>query len=124
MTIFGGGTGKCVTRLNRDAIIFNKRLNSAAHELRTTLNITLVFFDIFTPLYKLSSRPENQGFGEARKSCCVTGQGPTPFSCDVDLWACLNVTKYVFWDGVHPTQAANQILAADLIAAGLPLISN
>jgi phospholipase/lecithinase/hemolysin len=35
---------------------------------------------------------------------------------------CPNATEYVFWDSVHPSQAANQVLADALILQGISLI--
>jgi len=35
---------------------------------------------------------------------------------------CPNASKYVFWDGLHPTEATNKYMAAELIADAMPLI--
>lgn len=39
------------------------------------------------------------------------------------LGTCSNATQFVFWDGFHPSEAANRVLAGDLLAQGLDLIS-
>lgn len=64
------------------------------------------------------------GFAEARRACCGTGLLETSILCNQkSIGTCANASEYVFWDGFHPSEAANQVLAGDLIAAGISLIS-
>lgn len=64
------------------------------------------------------------GFFEARKACCGTGLVETSILCNAESsGTCRNASEYVFWDGFHPTDAANKILSDDLLTAGLSLIS-
>ena len=63
------------------------------------------------------------GFFEARRACCGTGTVETSLLCNNgSIGTCSNATGYVFWDGFHPTEAANKVLAADLISQGFSLI--
>ncbi|XP_073286724.1 GDSL esterase/lipase At5g03810-like isoform X2 [Primulina huaijiensis] len=63
------------------------------------------------------------GFFESRKACCGTGVLETSFLCNVrSVGTCSNATEYVFWDGFHPTQAANEKLAQSLLEQGFDLI--
>jgi len=39
------------------------------------------------------------------------------------IGTCPNATSYVFWDAVHPSEAANQVLADSLITEGLILVT-
>lgn len=64
------------------------------------------------------------GFFEARRACCGTGTLETSLLCNArSLGTCSNATQYVFWDGFHPSEAANQVLAGNLLAQGVGLIS-
>ncbi|KAG5523501.1 hypothetical protein RHGRI_035341 [Rhododendron griersonianum] len=65
-----------------------------------------------------------QGFVEARRGCCGTGTvETTSLLCNPkSIGTCTNATQYVFWDAVHPSEAANQVLADALIVQGIDLI--
>lgn len=64
------------------------------------------------------------GFFEARKACCGTGLVETSILCNSkSAGTCANASEYVFWDGVHPSEAANKLLSDDLLAAGISLVS-
>lgn len=66
----------------------------------------------------------NVGFAEARRGCCGTGTvETTSLLCNQkSIGTCSNATQYVFWDSVHPSEAANQVLADALIVEGIQLI--
>ncbi|KAJ4833288.1 hypothetical protein Tsubulata_013221 [Turnera subulata] len=124
-TLFGYHESGCVSRLNTDAQQFNKKINAAASSLQKQLpGSTIVIFDIFKPLYDLVQSPSSQGFKEARRGCCGTGTvETTSLLCNPKSpGTCPNATQYVFWDSVHPSQAANQVLADALIVQGISLI--
>ncbi|GMH12650.1 hypothetical protein Nepgr_014491 [Nepenthes gracilis] len=125
ITLFGHGSNECVDRLNEDAVAFNNKLNATSQQLQQQLsNLTLVVFDIYQPLHDLATKPQDNGFAEARRACCGTGLGEISFLCnDESPGTCRNATEYVFWDGFHPSEAANKILSNDLLAAGISLIS-
>ncbi|KAG8380043.1 hypothetical protein BUALT_Bualt07G0152500 [Buddleja alternifolia] len=125
-TIFGFHESGCVSRINTDAQQFNKKINSAATQLGKQLpGLKVVVFDVFKPLYDLVADPKKNGFTEATKGCCGTGKvETTSLLCNPKSYGtCSNATQYVFWDSVHPSQAANQILADSLIIQGIALIS-
>ncbi|KAL2493174.1 GDSL esterase/lipase APG [Abeliophyllum distichum] len=124
-TLFGFHESGCVSRINTDAQGFNKKINSAATQLQKQLpDLKIAIFDIFKPLYDLVQNPSNHGFTEATRGCCGTGTvETTSFLCNPkSIGTCSNATQYVFWDSVHPSQAANQVLADSLIIQGISLI--
>ena len=64
------------------------------------------------------------GFTETRRGCCGTGKVETAILCNrLSLGTCTNATQYVFFDSVHPSQAANAILATGLLEAGIGLVT-
>ncbi|KAK1317153.1 GDSL esterase/lipase [Acorus calamus] len=125
ITLFGEGSNDCVKRLNNDATSFNKKLNSTSQNLKRSLSgLKLVVFDIYNPLYNLIKNPADSGFFEGRKACCGMGTIETSLLCNPHSpGTCANATGYVFWDSVHPSEAANNLLAGDLLAQGIDLIS-
>lgn len=124
ITLFGGGGG-CVERLNNDSLTFNKKLEAASDAVRKRHpDLKLVVFDIYTPLLDLVSNPTKAGFFEPRRACCGTGTIETSLLCNQGApGTCANATGYVFWDGFHPTDAANKVLADALLLQGLQLIA-
>ncbi|VVB13106.1 unnamed protein product [Arabis nemorensis] len=119
------GNNTCVERLNRDAVSFNTKLNNTSIYLTNKLpGLKLVVFDIYTPLLNMVMNPVENGFFEARRACCGTGTMETSFLCNArSVGTCSNATNYVFWDGFHPSEAANRVLARNLLVQGIPLIS-
>ncbi|XP_024198594.1 GDSL esterase/lipase At5g22810 isoform X1 [Rosa chinensis] len=124
ITIFGLGGNKCVAKLNGDAVSFNNKLNATSQYLQTKLpGLKLVVFDIYQPLYSLVMKPSENGFSEARRACCGSGLLETSILCNAkSTGTCANASEYVFWDGFHPSEAANKILADDLLSSGISLI--
>ncbi|KAK6911979.1 GDSL lipase/esterase [Dillenia turbinata] len=125
ITLFGFHEEGCVSRINNDAQGFNKKINSAASQLQKQLpDLKIAVFDIFKPLNDIIKSPSNFGFAEARRGCCGTGTvETTSFLCNQhSVGTCNNATQYVFWDSVHPSEAANQVLADSLILQGISLI--
>ncbi|KAK1312877.1 GDSL esterase/lipase APG [Acorus calamus] len=122
ITLFGEGSNSCVSRLNTDAQGFNKKLKAAAAQLSKELSgIKLVIFDIYAPFLDLVNHPSNYGFFEG---CCGMGIVETAVLCNPDSpGTCKNASGYVFWDSVHPTEAANQLLASTLVGQGINLIT-
>ncbi|KAF5466504.1 hypothetical protein F2P56_016422 [Juglans regia] len=125
ITLLGNHENGCVSRINSDAQGFNKKINSAAANLQKKYpGLTIVIFDIYTPFYDLLKSPSKHGFLEARRGCCGTGTvETTSLLCNPKSpGTCSNATQYVFWDSVHPSEAANQVLADALIVQGIALI--
>ncbi|KAL5131956.1 GDSL esterase/lipase [Glycine soja] len=125
ITLFGSDSNQCVVKLNNDAINFNKKLNTTSQSLQKSLSgLKLAILDIYQPLYDLVTKSSENGFFEARKACCGTGLLETSVLCNQkSIGTCANASEYVFWDGFHPSEAANKVLSDDLLAAGISLIS-
>ncbi|MBA0812268.1 hypothetical protein Gohar_026250 [Gossypium harknessii] len=124
-TLFGYHEKGCVSRFNTDAQQFNKKLNAAATNLQKQHpDLKIVVFDIYKALLDVVNTPSNYGFVEATRGCCGTGTvETTEFLCNPHtLGTCPNASQYVFWDSVHPSQAANQVLADTLIVQGIALL--
>ncbi|KAI3724036.1 hypothetical protein L2E82_35800 [Cichorium intybus] len=125
ITIFNWGSNTCMQRLNDDAMIFNNKLNETSQNMVVRFpDLKIVVFDIYKPLLAMVTTPGDRGFCESRKGCCGTGTLETSLLCNErSIGTCPNATGYVFWDGFHPSDTANQLLAQSLLAQGIPLIS-
>lgn len=124
ITVFGEDSNECVEKLNRVAVSFNNKLNQTSQSLQKSLSgLNLLVFDIYNPLLDLVNHPADNGFAEARKACCGTGLLETSILCNPkSVGTCANATEYVFWDGFHPSEAANKILSDALLLEGISLI--
>ncbi|KAK2643510.1 hypothetical protein Ddye_025273 [Dipteronia dyeriana] len=124
ITVFGIHSNECVDKLNDNAVSFNNKLNATSQNLQKKLSgLNLVVLDIYQPLHDLVTKPSDNGFVEARRACCGTGLLETSILCNKkSIGTCANASQYVFWDGFHPSEAANQILANDLLISGFSLI--
>ncbi|KAG6788998.1 hypothetical protein POTOM_005078 [Populus tomentosa] len=122
---FGYRGNDCVSWVNTFARQFNKNLNLAADNLRKQLpGLKIVVFDIYKPLEDLVKSPLTYGFVEARRGCCQTRTaGKISVLCNPRLpGTCSNATQFVFWDSVHPSQAANRVIADAILIQGVSLL--
>ena len=62
----------------------------------------------------------NAGFEITRKGCCGTGFFEVGPFCNEITPICENPSKYIFWDSVHPTEAAYRYIAKYLEMEILP----
>lgn len=64
------------------------------------------------------------GFADARGTCCRTGTAKTRvYLCNpTTAGTCRNSSSYVFFDGVHPSEAANLFMAESMVEAGIELV--
>ncbi|KAJ1258029.1 hypothetical protein BS78_10G042500 [Paspalum vaginatum] len=126
--LYGKGRNACVPRLNRDAETFNRKLNATVRSLKARhAGLKLAIFDIYAPLRKLAEAPAAQGFADARGTCCRTGTAKTRvYLCSPTTAAgttCRNASSYVFFDSVHPSEAANVVIAESMVEAGIELVT-
>ncbi|KAG8371212.1 hypothetical protein BUALT_Bualt13G0063800 [Buddleja alternifolia] len=106
----------------------NYYVNPLQYKKYTTDQFSDILLQSYTkfvqPLHDLVTKPTDYGFFEARKACCGTGLLETSILCNSESpGTCKNASEYVFWDGFHPSEAANKKLSDDLLAAGISLIS-
>ncbi|KAH9328316.1 hypothetical protein KI387_000424, partial [Taxus chinensis] len=58
ITLFGHGSNACVTRLNQDAQLYNRKLNNTVNRLGTKLpGLRIAVFDIYTALLDVVTHP-------------------------------------------------------------------
>lgn len=85
------------TPLNNSAALYNDLIETELTSLQTTLGIDITLFDVESTFDRLLSEPANFGFTNTTQSAFINN------AADPD--------NYVFWDQIHPTTAAHNILA-------------
>ncbi|KAL5759961.1 hypothetical protein ACOSQ2_018799 [Xanthoceras sorbifolium] len=110
----------CIKSYNEVAQEFNKQLKDRVSQLRTQFHeAMLIYVDIYSAKYTLISEAKKQGFVTPLGYCCkhpgnkkarcwdkveVNGTEVNPVSCE-------DPSKYINWDGIHYTEAANRWVA-------------
>ncbi|GLU17593.1 hypothetical protein SLE2022_339540 [Rubroshorea leprosula] len=114
-------TGKCSTEVNELIQGYNAKLKLVLNRLNREMGPEAIFiyansYDIFMSMIINYHR---YGFDDASEPCCG-GYFP-PFVCflgrntNATSVLCNDRSKYVFWDAYHPTEAANVIIAKELL---------
>ncbi|VAI82788.1 unnamed protein product [Triticum turgidum subsp. durum] len=120
----------CMASYNSAVVYYNELLNNSLAEVRKTLqNASIVYVDKYSAMLELFRHPEDHGLKYGTKACC--GYGGGAYNFDPDLYcgtskivkgniasatACGDPQNYVSWDGIHATEAANNIIASALMS--------
>ncbi|KAL6994336.1 hypothetical protein U1Q18_012442 [Sarracenia purpurea var. burkii] len=116
----------CVKPNNEVAQEFNRQLKYRIYQLRAQLsNATFTYVDVYSAKYALISNAKNLGFDDPTKFCCGGYIGTYRVDCGSKAIVngtvygspCADPSKYISWDGIHYSEAAN-ILVAKLIVKG------
>ncbi|KAF6993294.1 hypothetical protein CFC21_010207 [Triticum aestivum] len=113
----------CLKTYNRAAVAFNAALGSLCDQLNVELkNATVVYTDLFAIKYDLVASHAKYGFDRPLMTCC--GYGGPPYNYDLrrscqspNATVCTDGSKFVSWDGVHLTEAANAVAAAAILSS-------
>ncbi|KAJ0979385.1 hypothetical protein J5N97_014859 [Dioscorea zingiberensis] len=112
----------CVDEQNEDAMKYNTKLLATLGNLQSSLTGSLIVYaDIYDPLMDMINNPKNYGFTETTLGCCGTGLMEMGPLCSKPLPNCPDPSKYMFWDSVHPSEAAYEALAKQFMQL-LPII--
>jgi len=87
---------------NASATAFSYAFDQA---LKANLPRGVTYYDTFTFMHQVVANPSGYGFTDVTDPCLV---GLSP---------CSNPNQYLFWDDLHPTTAADAILAAQFANA-------
>ncbi|XP_062180458.1 GDSL esterase/lipase At1g09390-like [Phragmites australis] len=112
----------CITSINNVCKKFNALLSEALDDSRLTLKkATIVFVDMFAIKYDLVANHTKYGIEKPLMTCC--GHGGPPYNYDPkkscmtsDNDLCKLGEKFISWDGVHFTDAANGIVASKVLS--------
>ncbi|OVA16702.1 Lipase [Macleaya cordata] len=112
----------CIRSLNDAAKVFNEGLRALCEELRSEMkNAILVYTDIFAIKYDLIANASKYGFENPLMACC--GYGGPPYNVNSTVGCgqtgynvCTDGSKYISWDGVHYSEAANSMVASKILS--------
>ncbi|KAK9071728.1 hypothetical protein SSX86_008157 [Deinandra increscens subsp. villosa] len=108
---------ECVALPNQLALRYNAKLKDLLAQLNDNLpGATFVHANVYDLVLELITNYDKYGFKSATKACCGNGGqyagivpcGPTSSLCD-------DRDKHVFWDPYHPSEAANVLIAKQLL---------
>ncbi|XP_042456363.1 GDSL esterase/lipase LIP-4-like isoform X2 [Zingiber officinale] len=113
----------CLIPYNNASKEFNAKLSTLCDELSLELkNATFVYVDVYAVKYDLIANYREYGFETAFMACCGHGGPPYNYNNDIgcghpESQVCAIGSKYISWDGVHYTEAANSMVASKIMTA-------
>ncbi|KAK7376122.1 hypothetical protein VNO78_34976 [Psophocarpus tetragonolobus] len=116
-TVSGGRERKCVEYVNQAAMVYNSKFSSSIVALNKSLpDARVVYFENYNELSELIQRYNQSGFAVADNACCGIPNVEFGIRCNLfSLQVCDDASKYVFWDGYHPTERTYNILVSEAI---------
>ncbi|KAI4377902.1 hypothetical protein MLD38_015459 [Melastoma candidum] len=110
VTLSGKFPRSCIDSQNKDSQDFNSKLGLLLSTLQSNLteDTKLNFLDIYTPVMDMINEPASFGFETTLRGCCGTGLFELGSSCNIFSPTCPDASKYVFFDAVHPSEAASE----------------
>ncbi|MCL7021504.1 hypothetical protein MKW94_027939 [Papaver nudicaule] len=115
ITAKGSEGRKCLEKHNSETQMYNAKLKNLVTRLPTMLsgsNVTYV--NTYDGVIKMIQNPQQYGFVETNKGCCGTGLVEMGPLCNAFSPVCSNPSEYLFWDGIHPSEAAYKFAAKAL----------
>ncbi|KAG7642563.1 GDSL lipase/esterase [Arabidopsis suecica] len=101
----------CVEQENKDSILYNQKLVKKLPEIQASLpGSKFLYANVYDPVMDMIRNPSKYGFKETKKGCCGTGYLETSFLCNSLSKTCPNHSDHLFWDSIHPSEAAYKYL--------------
>ncbi|CAD6244249.1 unnamed protein product [Miscanthus lutarioriparius] len=108
----------CLKSFNRLTEYHNSMLQKQVQILQAKHRSTrMMYADYSSQVYKMVQQPQEFGFRNPLETCCGAGGGKYNFDvgarCGMPgaTTACRDPSARLSWDGVHPTEAANKMIA-------------
>ncbi|CAL1408796.1 unnamed protein product [Linum trigynum] len=116
---------ECVDLPNKLALQYNGRLKDLLAEMNDNMpDAVFVHANVYDLVMELISNYAKYGFTTSSRACCGNGgqfAGIVP--CGPTSSMCGDRSKHVFWDPYHPSEAANVIIAKQLLDGDTKYIS-
>ncbi|KAL6562094.1 hypothetical protein OROGR_003101 [Orobanche gracilis] len=77
--------------------------------------VNIKYLDVYKTVDDMIKNPQQFGFEKVNSGCCGSGLIETSLLCNKHSVVCSDDSKYVFWDSVHPTEAAYYIILQALL---------
>ncbi|KDO55557.1 hypothetical protein CISIN_1g043726mg [Citrus sinensis] len=109
-------SGGCQEKTNKLAVSFNAAASKLLDKMSSTLaNASYTFGDNYDVVNDVITNPSKFGFENSDSPCCSFGRIRPALTCIPASILCKDRSKYVFWDEYHPSDAANELVANELI---------
>ncbi|KAI3972113.1 hypothetical protein MKW92_020140 [Papaver armeniacum] len=112
ITAKGSEDRKCLENENAETQLYNAKLKKLTGKLPETLpGSNISYLNTYDAVLDMVKNPQKYGFVETNRGCCGTGfleMGPF---CNAFTPVCSNPSEYLFWDGIHPTEATYRLAA-------------
>ncbi|KZV47401.1 GDSL-like Lipase/Acylhydrolase superfamily protein [Dorcoceras hygrometricum] len=113
----------CIASYNEVAQVFNEGLRKLCQELRSDMkDVSVVYVDIYSIKLDIVANSSAYGFSSPLMACC--GSGGPPYNYDKRVTCgfpgyqvCDQQSRFVSWDGVHYTEAANALIASKILSS-------
>ncbi|XP_057778834.1 GDSL esterase/lipase At1g09390-like [Salvia miltiorrhiza] len=112
----------CISSYNAAAKLFNEGLRHMCTGLRSEMkDASIVYVDVFAIKFDLIANSTKYGFSNPVMACCGAGGPPYNYEKSVSCGfpgyqVCDEGSRFVSWDGVHYTEAANSIIASKILS--------
>ncbi|XP_021891520.1 GDSL esterase/lipase At2g23540 [Carica papaya] len=108
---------ECVDLANKLAMQYNGQLKDLLAQLNDNLpGATFVHANVYDLVMELITNYQKYGFTTASEACCGNGgQYAGIIPCGPASSMCEDRDKHVFWDPYHPSEAANIVIAKQLL---------
>ncbi|KAL3534584.1 hypothetical protein ACH5RR_003045 [Cinchona calisaya] len=105
----------CIQSLNRAVHLFNTNLKTLVDDIKLEMpGSELVLVNSYKIIRDIIKDPASKGFKDAKNACCKVPsieEGGTGPLCKRGGSICSNRKTNVFFDGLHPTEAVNFVIA-------------
>lgn len=100
---------QCIARLSDVAQGFDQIVEQKVKEMER-VDSKIYYFSVYETLMDILQYPKNFGFDKVDRGCCGTGLLEVTYLCNPRSTLCPNVSDYVFFDSVHPTERTYYLL--------------
>ncbi|KAL7597654.1 hypothetical protein Lser_V15G26759 [Lactuca serriola] len=106
----------CLTDQNTDARVYNQKLMNLLPQIQSSLKGSRIMYaDIYNPMTEMIRNPRKHGFTHTKVGCCGTGLLEAGPICTYLTPLCTNPSNYLFFDSIHPTEAAYRYVTKTLL---------
>ncbi|CAL5202207.1 unnamed protein product [Lathyrus oleraceus] len=106
---------ECFSEANLLSMKYNEILQIMLKDLKLkNKNLSYSYFDTYAAIQDLTQNPSSYGFVDVKGACCGLGELNAQFLCTPISIICANRQDHIFWDQVHPTEAATRIIVDKL----------
>ncbi|KAK4589789.1 hypothetical protein RGQ29_020391 [Quercus rubra] len=107
----------CIEQYSSVARDYNQMLQTQLNEMQQSSanhGAKIYYVDIYGSMFDMVQYPEKYGYEQVNVGCCGTGYVETSILCNRASTVCTDPSKYVFWDAIHPTEMAYNVVFKDI----------